>query len=229
MRGYFKLASLLFARSGRDARAPSIGGVRSACCLLYALSRLPHFHTIITQELKEASVDTMRITTGLSMALLILMMVWPALIASAQTDEASAKALRELFKGEWDYQMEQNPTTASSLGDRRWNDRWEDASLAATEQRQQHRQEVLARLKKIDRQRLSSADQLNYDLFQKEYELDIEEHKYRTYLLPLNQGLDRAPELASKADGPEHRPDAGRRKGAHDVAESSVGPAPRTD
>lgn len=138
----------------------------------------------------------MRLTTRLSITLLSLLLVLLPLPAGAQADEG--KAMHEFFKAEWDYQMEQNPTTASALGDRRWNDRWEDASLAAIERRQQHRIDALARLKKIDRQKLSPADQLNFDLFQKDLETDIEEFKFRTYLLPVNQrgGIQTADELA---------------------------------
>ena len=109
----------------------------------------------------------------------------------------AAKVLHALFDAEWQYTMEQNPTWASLLGDRRWNDRWEDASLAAVEKRQAHKVEALSRLKAIDRAQLSAADQLNYDLFSKDYETDIEEYPYRLYLLPINQrgGLQTSDEL----------------------------------
>lgn len=118
--------------------------------------------------------------------------------AAAQVDGATTNALHKLFDADWDYQMEQSPTTASTLGDRRWNDRWEDVSVAAIEKRHEHRIDVLAQLKKIDRQKLSTADQLNYDLFLKDLGNDIEEYKYRTFLLPLNQrgGIQSSDELA---------------------------------
>lgn len=138
----------------------------------------------------------MRLTIRLSIILASFVMLLPLPVRS-QTAEASGKVLHDLFKVEWDYQMEQSPTTASTLGDRRWNERWEDVSLAAIEKRQQHRMDVLAQIKKIDRQKLSAADQLNYDLFIKEYELDIEEYKYRAFLAPINQrgGIQTADEL----------------------------------
>ena len=127
----------------------------------------------------------------------MLVMGGLSLKARAQQGDPNARALHALFDAEWDYQMEQNPTLASALGDRRWNDRWEDVSLDAIQKRQQHRQETLTRLKQIDREKLSAADQLNYDLFQKEYETDVEEYKYRAYLLPLNQrgGIQTTDEL----------------------------------
>ena len=137
----------------------------------------------------------MRLTILFLSALLVVVAL--PLKARAQQGDSNARALHALFDAEWDYQMEQNPTWASTLGDRRWNDRWEDVSLDAIQKRQQHRQEALARLKQIDREKLSAADQLNYDLFQKEYETEVEEYKYRTYLLPLNQrgGIQTTDEL----------------------------------
>ena len=109
--------------------------------------------------------------------------------ASAQDPRVAdaAKALHDLFTADWDYRMEQYPTWASRLGDRRWNDRWEDVSLDAISKRHDHDVETLAKLAKIDRGGLSAADQLNYDLFKKDYENEVEGFQYRWYLLPLNQ------------------------------------------
>ncbi len=107
--------------------------------------------------------------------------------APAGNAAGATKALHKLFDAEWEYDMQENPTWASSLGDRRWNDRWDDMSLAAIERRHEHGLGVLAQLKKIDRAQLSPADQLNYDLFQKDYAQDGAEHKYHWYLVPLNQ------------------------------------------
>ncbi|MDQ3753533.1 MAG: DUF885 domain-containing protein, partial [Acidobacteriota bacterium] len=123
----------------------------------------------------------------------------PVAAQGAAPRSEAAKSLHALFDEEWEYVMRENPTFASSLGDRRYNDRWEDASLAAIDRRHQHRIETLARLNKIDRAQLSPADQLNYDLFKKEYETDIEGYKYRWYLVPLNQrgGIQTADELTN--------------------------------
>jgi uncharacterized protein (DUF885 family) len=115
-------------------------------------------------------------------------------------DAETTKTLHALFETEWDYQMEQNPTRASVLGDRRWNDRWRDDSLDAIRKRQEHAKETLVRFKQIDRAKLSIADQLNYDLFKKDLEEDIEEFKFQMYLLPINQrgGIQTADELTER-------------------------------
>jgi uncharacterized protein (DUF885 family) len=110
----------------------------------------------------------------------------------------ATKALHDLFTSEWDYQLEQYPTWASRLGDRRWNDRWGDESLDAIDRRNRHYIEVLTQLGSIKRADLSPADRLNYDLFQKDYENEIQEYRYRWHLIPLNQlaGVQTADELA---------------------------------
>jgi uncharacterized protein (DUF885 family) len=131
---------------------------------------------------------------GLTLAVLAALLFSQAPRAGAQRPKSgtrggggAATMLHKFFEEEWEWTMRQNPTFASALGDRRFNDRWEDASLEAIEARQQHRLDALKRLRAIDRARLSAADQLNYDLFRKDLESDIEEYKFRTYLLPINQ------------------------------------------
>jgi uncharacterized protein (DUF885 family) len=118
--------------------------------------------------------------------------------APVPTQTGASEKLRQLFAAEWDYEMERRPTRASSLGDRRWNDRWPDVSLAAIARQHEHNKEVLSRLGAINRAELSVADQLNYDLFRKEYESRIEENAYHWYLVPINQrgGIQTANELA---------------------------------
>jgi uncharacterized protein (DUF885 family) len=125
-----------------------------------------------------------------------------SLVALAQShpvpQNADTKALHTLFDAEWDYSMQQSPENASELGDRRWNDRWSDESLVAYARRYAHNREVLAGLKKINRANLNAADQLNYDLFQKNYERALEGYKFRQFLIPLNQrgGIQTQDELA---------------------------------
>ena len=135
---------------------------------------------------------------GTRLILLGLAMVLLASAAFAQ-EAAGKKALHDLFDREWEYDLRESPTRASQLGDRRWNDRWSDMSLAAIKRRHDHDLEVLANLAKIDRTKLSKPEQLNYDLFKKDLELAIEGFKYRWYLVPLNQrgGIQTENELAA--------------------------------
>ncbi|MGH7817304.1 MAG: DUF885 family protein, partial [Candidatus Binatia bacterium] len=117
--------------------------------------------------------------------------------AQGHSNQAT-KALHAIFAAEWDYELEQHPTWASTLGDRRWNDRWEDLSMDAILKRHDRHREVLAKLSKINRGALSGADRLNYDLFKRDYDRRVEGFRYRWFLLPLNQlgGVHTVNELA---------------------------------
>jgi len=116
----------------------------------------------------------------------------------ASVQNPATMRLYALFDEEWELSLKENPTFASFLGDKRYNDRWSDQSLQAIEKRQQHRLETLAALKKINRNELSASDRLNYDLFQKDYEEAVEGNKFKRYLLPITQqgGIQTADELA---------------------------------
>ncbi len=102
-------------------------------------------------------------------------------------DPAAPKTFADFLATEWDYTLEQAPTWASSLGDHRFDDRWEDQSLAAIEARHAHDQDALVRLHAIDRAALSPADQINFDLYARNLQTDIEGYKFRFFLLPLSQ------------------------------------------
>jgi len=129
-------------------------------------------------------------------ATLCLFLLLPA-GARGQADDA-AKRLHALFAEEWERGLRENPTRASVLGDRRYNDRWPDVSLEAIERSHQRQVEVLKLLDAVDTAALSEADRLNYRLFRKHYENDVEAHAFRGYLLALNQrgGIQTASELA---------------------------------
>ena len=131
------------------------------------------------------------------MKLSLFLMV--SLLVAAKAEAATAtETLHALFKNDWEYTLEQSPTWASQLGDRRWNDRWEDVSIEAIETRIEHARKTLVELRKIDRAQLSAADQLNFDLFERRYESGIAEAGFRWYLVALNQrdGIQFANELA---------------------------------
>lgn len=129
----------------------------------------------------------------------LLLVVFLCFVSQAIFAQNSAtKDLYALFDSEWELGLKESPTFASYLGDKRYNRFWEDRSIEAINRRRQHRIETLTALKKIDRNQLSVADRLNYDLFKKDYEESIEGFKFKGYLLPINQrgGIQTADELA---------------------------------
>ena len=106
-----------------------------------------------------------------------------ACFASADPAEDFAALLGEA----WEWQLDEYPVRASMLGDRRANDRWGDNSLQAIERRYQEQRTFLTRLQTIDASELNEQDQLNYDLFRRQLQNDIDANKYRAFLMPINQ------------------------------------------
>ena len=97
----------------------------------------------------------------------------------------AATALHALFDEEWERGMRENPEEASWRGDKRYNDRWTDMSMAAIEQRMEGDRKALQRLKAIDRNALTEDDRLSYDVFAWSQEKAVERQKYREYLQPI--------------------------------------------
>ena len=101
---------------------------------------------------------------------------------AAPVDEFDA-----LLDEAWEWRLAENPVFASRLGDRRYNQRWPNLSIAAIEQRHETRRDFLRRLRIIDPASLSDSDQLNYDLFARQLQNDIDAHQFQNHLMPISQ------------------------------------------
>lgn len=110
-----------------------------------------------------------------------------AVHSAPSAEPAAAERLHEIFGDAWDRNMREFPTWASSLGDMRYNDRWRDLSSTALADWRESQRTLLERLTKIETRELSPADRVNYRLFQRELETNLEGFRYRRYLVPLNQ------------------------------------------
>ena len=108
-------------------------------------------------------------------------------LASTAASAGPTEDFHALLDEAWEWRLDENPVLASQLGDRRANDRWADKSLEAIERRFQDRRAYLARLRSIDLSALSEQDQLNYDLFRRGLQSDIDANKYRAFLMPISQ------------------------------------------
>ncbi len=123
----------------------------------------------------------------------------PNLSTAGRSSNDVSKTLHDLFDSEWEFEMQQYPERASSLGDRRWNDRWSDRSLGTIHNVEQHNAAVLDKLKSIDRAQLPEGDRLNYDLFRNRYQVRVEGSRFHLYFLPVEPrgGIQTLSEFAS--------------------------------
>jgi uncharacterized protein (DUF885 family) len=117
------------------------------------------------------------------------------LLSLALADPSSASsalaspshALAALFDAEWERWMIDDPVWASSLGDRRFNDKWSDMSLTAIDARSAKDAAALAALNAIPTAPLNDAERLNADVFRDVLEQRLGAHRHRLHLLALDQ------------------------------------------
>jgi uncharacterized protein (DUF885 family) len=99
----------------------------------------------------------------------------------------AAEDFSVLLDEAWEWQLAQNPTMASQLGDRRYNDQWQDNGLGAIERRHKETREFLNRTYAIDRAALSTEDQLNHELFRRGLQDRIDLAAFNGHLMPFSQ------------------------------------------
>jgi len=123
-------------------------------------------------------------------------------LSVAQAADATAVSrLHALFDSAWDRDMRESPVSATYYGDARFNDQWGDQSAAALLKSNQLDQQVLADLKRIARSDLPAAEQLNYDLFERQYRSRLAVFGFKPYLYAISHssGVQSLNEIAEFA------------------------------
>jgi uncharacterized protein (DUF885 family) len=98
-----------------------------------------------------------------------------------------AETLRNLFEYDWQWRLRDHPERATSIGDRRYDDRLTDRSPDAWARRREHAREMLTRVQTIDRSKLSEDDKLNYDLFVFQTREEVDGMRFPAELTAIDQ------------------------------------------
>lgn len=97
------------------------------------------------------------------------------------------KALNQLLQEQWEYTLKNNPETATTLGDLRYNDRWTESSKSQIEKDKKTTQNFLKRFEAIDSTGFSATDQLNKDLMIYQLKETLKSYDLKLYEMPFNQ------------------------------------------
>lgn len=95
--------------------------------------------------------------------------------------------LNKLFDLTWKYNMLENPEIATYAGFPGQNDRWTDSSPEAVFKRKKDNELIVRTLAGIDLSGKSDEDKLNYALFRRLVDLNLEQTRFPQEYLPLNQ------------------------------------------
>jgi uncharacterized protein (DUF885 family) len=114
--------------------------------------------------------------------------------------EQRRKQLNDLLAENWDYTMRTNPEWASTLGDKRFNDKLSDVSEKAVYADLEEQKKFLARFKAIDTTGFPEQEALNKTLMVRNIELQLEDVRFKDWEMPTTQfsGIQiNAPQLVS--------------------------------
>ncbi len=120
-------------------------------------------------------------TTRFLLSLAATLLVSQPALADARED------FHALLDEAWEWYLAENPMVASRAGDRRYNTEWSDSSIAGIERRHLERRDFLRRVYAIDRAALPEADKLNYELFRRDLQRRVDEHRFKGFLMPFSQ------------------------------------------
>jgi len=106
---------------------------------------------------------------------------------TAEDLDRRRKALSDLLNEQWEYTLRTNPEFASLLGDKRFNDKSSEISMAAIERDLTTNRRFLKQFQAIDTIGFSEQEGLNKALMVKNLRDAIEDTTWKEYEMPVNQ------------------------------------------
>ena len=103
------------------------------------------------------------------------------------TVEERRKALNALFHDYWEDQLEHAPEFASTIGDKRWNDKISDYSVKAINEGLEREQNFLMKLAAIDPAGLSDDEKTSRELLLRHLTEDVEAAGFKEWEMPITQ------------------------------------------
>lgn len=97
------------------------------------------------------------------------------------------KVLDALLAEQWQHQLEANPESATVLGDLRYNDRWNDVSLAHVQREHKVTEDFLKRFEAIDTQGFPDEEKLNQQLMVRQLKEELRSDDLKLYEMPIEQ------------------------------------------
>ncbi|HEY3818194.1 MAG TPA: DUF885 family protein [Polyangiaceae bacterium] len=107
--------------------------------------------------------------------------------ASAPSLDARRAQLGQIIAERWDYTMRTSPEWASTLGDKRYNDRWSDYSEKFVMDDLAESRKYLARLEAVDTTGFPEQERLSEVLLARKLRLALEGARFEDWLMPVNQ------------------------------------------
>lgn len=120
-------------------------------------------------------------------SILLLASSLPAISQSVQPVVERVAQQNALFDEQYEIDLRNFPERATAFGDYRYNDRLNDFSLQAIEQRHKVDEDFLRRLQAIPTTGFSDQDQLSHDLLVRALQQRITDFNLKEYEMPINQ------------------------------------------
>ena len=101
--------------------------------------------------------------------------------------EDRRKALNGLFQQYWDERLERDPEFASTIGDKRWNDKLTDHSVKAVNAWLERERNMMMKLAAVDPAGFTDDEKTSRELLLIEFALDEEASDFKEWEMPVNQ------------------------------------------